>query len=41
MNEPALFDDDAVTGIPVRGDEYVRKMPGHGDAQGDHCNTDS
>ena len=32
-----LFSDMAVIGIPVRGDEYSRKMPGESDANGDHC----
>lgn len=41
MNDDALFDDDAVTGVPTRGEEYLSKMPGHQDANGDHCKTDS
>lgn len=37
MELDALFADEPVTGIPARADEYSRKMPGHQDANGDHC----
>lgn len=37
MDLGALFEDEPVIGIPVRGDEYNRKAPGHQDANGDHC----
>jgi hypothetical protein len=33
-----LFEDDVVLDVPSIGTEYGRKMPGHHDANGDHCN---
>lgn len=33
----ALFTGEVVLGVPTTAAEYQRKMPGHSDAQGDHC----
>lgn len=32
-----IFEDDAVMGVPPTAAEYGRKMPGHQDSNGDHC----
>lgn len=32
-----LFEGECVLGVPEPADEYGRKMPGHQDANGDHC----
>jgi hypothetical protein len=37
MDLSELFDDVAVTGVPAARDEYLNKMPGAADTNGDHC----
>lgn len=37
MNFDELFDDEPVMGVPAMAEEYSRKLPGHQDANGDHC----
>jgi hypothetical protein len=37
MDLSELFADVPVTGVPAVRDEYLNKMPGAADANGDHC----
>ena len=38
MDFDDFFIGEGVLGVPEAADEYGRKMPGHNDANGDHCN---
>jgi hypothetical protein len=37
MDQSELFADVPVTGVPAVRDEYLNKMPGAADSNGDHC----